>query len=376
MKRCAILLSLILVVFSYSCAKPLYTVVQNDSFAIRNTDTETAKIVFLRPAEGLLSAYHIGIYDENELIGILPSLSCFTYNAQPGKHIFGALYFFRTDFLEADIEAGKTYYVLCGLYDSFFGGTHCKMTAIKKGSANRPKVAGWLRKLRRTELSDQGIEYYKVRSDEKGKFLVSRQGIFTHRLDIEEIRNAWLEKAKTTEKPSLSVEDGEETREIIGDRKSTEKKHRYGKRTYTAQEDSFKSSRTQQTTGKMPYHLPAAGRIVSIEDIPSGQLTDTQIITLFSNKIVKGTHRRRGFSFERHFGLDGFLIEHSPQRGEHSGYWRTNQDCLCIRWKNGNEKCGKIIKENGKINQYHVKRSGSKVWVITYEKFASIKDDS
>jgi hypothetical protein len=197
-----------MVSFSYSCAKPLFTVVQNDSYTIQNTNTEAARIVFLRPTEGLLSAYHIGIYDENKLIGILPSLSYFTYNAQPGKHIFGSLYFLTTDFMEADIEAGKTYYVFCGLYDSFFGGTHCKITAVKKGSANMPKVASWLYKLRRTELSAEGIEHYKVRRDKKGKFIKGRQGLFTIRLYIEDIRNGWIEKAKTTGKPGLSLEDG------------------------------------------------------------------------------------------------------------------------------------------------------------------------
>ena len=333
MKRCSILLLLIIVTFSYSCAKPLFAVVPNDSFNIRNTNSETAKIVFLRPTEGLLSAYHIGIYDENELIGILPSLSYFTYNAQPGKHIFGSLYFFRTDFLEADIEAGKTYYVFCGLYDSFLGGAHPKMTAIKKGSANMPKVSGWLYKLRRTELSAEGIEFYKARSDKKGAFLIGRQGIFTSRLNIEDIRKEWIEKAKTTGKPGLSVEDGKEIAAVFENRKPPKKSYLHSKQRDTAQEDGFKTktSSTQQTTGKMSYHFPGAGGIVSIENMPSGQLTDTQITNLFSNKIVKGTHRRRGFSFKRYFRSDGSLIEKSPQRGNHSGYWRTNQDCLCIK---------------------------------------------
>lgn len=365
MKRCLTLLLVIIAAFSFSCAKPLFTVLPNDSFAIRDTNTETARIVFLRPTEGILSAYHIGIYDGNELIGILPSTSYFAYNAQPGKHVFGSLYFFATDFLEADIEAGKTYYVFCGLYDSFIGGARCKMTAIKKGSENMRKVSGWFYRLRKTELSAEGIEYYKVRRDEKGEYLIGRQGLFTFRLYIEDIRKEWIERAKTTGKPMLSAEDGVENIEIIGGRKQAD----------NAQENSLSSSSTKQTISKVPYNFPSVGKTVSIEEIPSGQLTDIQIFNLFSNKIVKGNHRRRGFSFQRHFRSDGFLVEKSPQRGKHSGYWRTNQGCLCIRWKNKNEKCGKIIKENGKINQYRVKKSGSKVRVVTFEEFTSINDD-
>lgn len=148
------------------------------------------------------------------------------------------------------------------------------------------------------------------------------------------------------------------------------------RRTTPKQGDSLKSFSPQPTASKMPYRFPDQGEMVPIEDIPSGQLTDTQITSLFSHKIVKGTHLRRGFLFIRHFRLDGFLIEKSPQRGEHSGYWRTNRDCLCIGWNNKKEKCGKIIKENGKINQYRIKKSGSKVRVVAYEEFVSVNDDS
>ena len=141
-------------------------------------------------------------------------------------------------------------------------------------------------------------------------------------------------------------------------------------------EKSVKSFVLQRTTDKTPYHFPPPGKIVSIVDIPSGRLTSAQIINLFSHKIVKGTHLRRGFSFKRHFRLDGFLIEKSPQRRELIGYWRTNQDCLCIRWGNKRERCGRIIKENEKINQYGIRKSGSDALVVTFEEFVSINDDS
>jgi hypothetical protein len=163
--------------------------------------------------------------------------------------------------------------------------------------------------------------------------------------------------------------------EIVGNRKPKNKKHPSRKRTGAAQKGSFRSVSTKHTASKKSYHFPASGEAVSIEKIPSGQLTESQISNLFSNKIVIGIHRRRGFSFQRHFRPDGFLVEKSPERGEHSGYWRTNQDCLCIRWKNRKERCGKIIKENGKINQYRVKKSGARVRVVTFEEFASINDD-
>jgi hypothetical protein len=374
-KRYSALLVLITVAFCCSCSKPLFTVVPSDPLPTRNPNPETARVVFFRPAEGFLSAYHIGIYDENQLIGILPSTSYFTYDAQPGKHIFGSLYFFKIDFLEADIEAGKTYYVFCGLYDTFIGGINCKIIAIKKGSENMRKVPEWFYRSRRTELSAEGIEYYKVKSDEKGKYLIGRQGrLFTSRLDIETIRKKWIERAKTTGKPPLLSEDGEETLKIIQDRNPRHKKHSSRKRTNTVQEKRLRPSKSKQATAKRSYHFPSAGDTLSIEGIPSGELTDTMILNLFTNKIVKGTHRRKEFSFERHFRSDGFLMEKSPQKGQRSGKWRTKKGCLCIRWKNKEEKCGNIIKTNGRIHQYRVKKSGAKVQVVTFEEFATIHD--
>ena len=148
------------------------------------------------------------------------------------------------------------------------------------------------------------------------------------------------------------------------------------RRNTTRQEESFKSFSLQQTAGNTPYRFPPSGKKVSIEDLPSGRLTDSQITNLFLHKIVKGTHLRRGFSFKRHFRLDGFLIEQSPQRGEHIGYWRANQDCLCIRWENKRERCSRIIKENGKINQYGIRKSGTDAMVVTFEEFVSINDGS
>lgn len=154
------------------------------------------------------------------------------------------------------------------------------------------------------------------------------------------------------------------------------RKNKRNRRITANQGNRFNPPAPQQTAGKIPYHFPDPGEMVSIENIPSGQLTDTQITNLFSHKIVKGTHLRRGFSFIRHFRLDGFLIEKSPQRGEHTGYWRANQGCLCIGWENKKEKCGKIMKKNGRINQYRLKKAGSKVRVVAYEEFVTINDDS
>lgn len=365
MKRCLVLLLLLFVVCSYSCAKPLYSVVQHDYFPSSHTDTQTARIVFLRPTEGLLSMYHIGIYDGNALIGILPSLSYFSYNVQPGKHTFGALYFLSTDFVEADVEAGKTYYVFCGIYDAFLGLTHAKMTAIKKESENMPRVSEWLNTLKKAELTDAGIEYYKSRRDEKGTYIIGRQGLIKARLNIDAIRAQWLAKAKRTGKPGLTAEDGVAVTEMLGLRKQVG----------TAKGNRYKSTGTGTRYGHMSFQFPEAGEPVSIEDIPSGRLSGDQIKDLLSNTIAQGRHTRRGFTFKRYFKSDGSIYQTSPKIGQHSGQWRTKRDGLCIKWKNNTEKCVAVIKEHGRINQYWTKRSGDEVKVTTYDEIASVAND-
>ncbi len=142
----------------------------------------------------------------------------------------------------------------------------------------------------------------------------------------------------------------------------------------SAPNDRLRSVTPGDTQSLMSQDLPDPKRKVSIDDIPSAELCAEQIRDLFSNKIVKGTHLRRGFSFIRYFKPDGTLVEESPKTGKLSGKWRTVRNRLCIKWNNGKGRCGKIAKKDGKINLYGVRKSSANAPAVVYEEFYTAND--
>ncbi len=107
----------------------------------------------------------------------------------------------------------------------------------------------------------------------------------------------------------------------------------------------------------------------TVSTLAEGVLTETQIRRLFANKTVDGIHNKKGFRFTRVFYADGALSELSSNKGRRKGHWSVNQNELCIEWKNGKTKCRELIKDNGVIKQYKIKKSGKRVLDVTYETF-------
>ena len=68
------------------------------------------RVYFMRPS-GLGFAIHFQIWDRYRLIGLSQAKSYFTYECEPGKHLFiGRAENKRA--VEADLEAGKSYYII------------------------------------------------------------------------------------------------------------------------------------------------------------------------------------------------------------------------------------------------------------------------
>lgn len=71
---------------------------------------EKALVRFMRPS-GLGYAINFNIWDGERVIGNSVAKSQFDYLADPGKHLFVAVAENKT-FLNAELETGKTYYIL------------------------------------------------------------------------------------------------------------------------------------------------------------------------------------------------------------------------------------------------------------------------
>ncbi len=207
MKKIPYLVFILLVSILYSCAGNFSTVKQNTLLDLEKPKADTARVIFIRPARGLAGVSFMSIYDQNHLIGILAGSSYFTYNTRPGLHIFGSLFITDFDFLHAELESGKTYYVFCSRIDKFIKLVPI-IVAVKKDSKLMQKVPGWLPDLDQAELTDEGTDQLKVRQDENGKFVMAKPGSRGIRKDIEKLRENWMYRQKMEGKERLTIEDG------------------------------------------------------------------------------------------------------------------------------------------------------------------------
>ena len=190
-----------------SCAGNYSVLKQNNVMELKKPQSQIARVVFIRPQSSGPS--FTAVYDKDDLIGILPKSSYFAYDTKPGKHIFGAVFLKNIDFVEANIEGGKTYYVFYATFDAgirYFG----KILAIKKDTDQMRKVEDWLSKksLKQSALTDEGINQYKVQKGENGCYIKPKPGAIEFTINIEKIRKKWLQKAKKTGKSKLLSDDG------------------------------------------------------------------------------------------------------------------------------------------------------------------------
>lgn len=153
-----------------------------------------ARIIFVqRRSSGWTIDPANPIYDGNELIGVLPELSYFSYETNPGEHVFG-VYFpknYTEDYVQADLKGGKTYYIYIRRMSTFVT-LHFSLIAAKKNDPELREIKNSLTTLQYAEINSEGIKRFKGRGKEIGAS-----------------RNVWIEKVKTTGKPKLLAEDGE-----------------------------------------------------------------------------------------------------------------------------------------------------------------------
>ena len=203
------ILTLLIPVILFSCFPKLHSVKENNLFELGKPDSGTARVVFIRPQTGFTGQGVVAIYDGNDLIGGLSANGYFVYDAKPGEHLFGCYSSPPlVDFLKADIDGGRTYYAQCSYQDRVLM-LASKFIAIKKDSDIMEDLDDILPKLRYSVLTDEGVSLYVIQSENSRKYIIdTRASMVTYRMDIEDLRQKWLEEAKTVQKPILLTEDG------------------------------------------------------------------------------------------------------------------------------------------------------------------------
>jgi len=129
------------------CASNTLVVSSRDQTLAAPT-ADKAQIIFLNPAGSIGGALLSGVYDvkgsDKEFYGMLGSKTKMVQNVEPGRHLFMSHILAYSHFLDANVEAGKRYYVLL----RFVYGRGLQLRPIRNSgdsefSANNPKFDEW-----------------------------------------------------------------------------------------------------------------------------------------------------------------------------------------------------------------------------------------
>ena len=161
---------------------------------------EKARVVFFSPT-GMVSQLVQGslyITDGDNEIGPLTGNSYLIYEADPGQHIFGAnINRIRFDFIMAEIEGNKTYYVWNSMVDGFIAGCFPRIYPVKKGSDKMEKLDEWLPGLQESSYNKSGLSY-----------LSNEKNIERDKSRLIKEKEDWLAGKINMDKPKLMPEDG------------------------------------------------------------------------------------------------------------------------------------------------------------------------
>ena len=151
---------------------------------------DKALVRFMRPS-GYGFAINFNILDGEKVIGNSVAKSQFDYLAEPGKHLFIAMAENKV-FLEADLEAGKTYYVFTRVYTGVWKA-RVGFIAVNRGSKYWDQVRTFENELRKVRPNTAALKAWEDANKTK----------------IEELVSQYERKWKTAYQwPKLAPEDG------------------------------------------------------------------------------------------------------------------------------------------------------------------------
>jgi len=148
------------------------TITTASAQAVPAPEPGKALIVFMRPSS-LGGAVKSSVFDitsgKNEIISIVRATKKLTYSVNPGKHLFMVIAE-NADFMAADVEAGKTYYVLVQVRSGVLKARF-SLIPIKKHELDGEKFRKWDKKTRFVGIDEKSSAWAqkKASSIEKKK---------------------------------------------------------------------------------------------------------------------------------------------------------------------------------------------------------------
>jgi hypothetical protein len=152
---------------------PFYSIAPDQAVPAPRQDK--AQIVFLNPSNAISGAFLAQIYevkdDGKEFLGMLGSKTKMYVNVDPGKHLFMLNQAGLGQFVEANVDAGKRYYVMT----RFVYGRGLQLRPVRPAGGDpeftvgNPRFSGWLTECQvvvKTKDADDWLAKYKDRVDE------------------------------------------------------------------------------------------------------------------------------------------------------------------------------------------------------------------
>lgn len=128
-------------------------------------DDEYAVVNFLRPS-AFGGAIRFGIWDSEQLVGILTYKSNLQYKAKPGEHLFLA----RAEnwsYVKADLEAGKNYFIIARVFPGVWKARVAFDPVTKSDDTTVDQIREWMSSLKKiTLIPSERDAYVKKRVDQ------------------------------------------------------------------------------------------------------------------------------------------------------------------------------------------------------------------
>ncbi len=109
-------------------------------------------------------------------------------------------------------------------------------------------------------------------------------------------------------------------------------------------------------------------------------LTGDEIRRQFSDKTLRGTHHRKGYTFHSYWDANGTFRSYqngskTPRNGR---WWIRGDDLICVEWQDtpGETLCRNIVVDNG--GTYYkelIKSKGRRIRIITFHSFVDGNPD-
>jgi hypothetical protein len=148
--------------------------IETESQALTPPPADMAQIVFLEPINAIQGSIPVGLYEvegqRRKLLAVTGSRTKVALHFTPGRHLLMASHFGGTHYLEANVEAGRRYYVLLRfIYANGFQLRPLRTTATSDYSVLSKDFPSWVSTTRFVEKTREGDERFKRIDDAVAK---------------------------------------------------------------------------------------------------------------------------------------------------------------------------------------------------------------